>query len=136
MKTHRILCWCAAIALPPLALAEPSFTAQSVGTSQAAVDFCARIDSATAAKLMALMEQSASGDELAKARGTDEYKEAYTRTSATLGGLPESEGADACSRFLDADRQAAAAEAADQPAREEGQVATHAGKQPDTETVQ
>lgn len=108
MKTNRILCLCAAIMFPQLALAELPFTDQSLGTAQATVDFCAQIDPGTATKYqqqVTLLVQGVSEDEVAKIRSTDDYKDAYARASAALAEVSKPDAAEACNRFLETDRQ-------------------------------
>lgn len=106
MKTYRIICLCAAIVIPQAALAEPSVTDQSLGTSQATVDFCTQADPSTAAKYqeqMTQMVKDMSAEELAKLQGSDDYKDAYARTSTALSNIAKPDAIVACSRFLNAD---------------------------------
>lgn len=108
MKANRMLCLCLAITFPQLALAERQLTNQSLGTEQAMIDFCARIDPGTATKYQQqaeLLVQGVPEEELGKARSTDDYKEAYALASAALGAISKPDAAEACNRFLEADRQ-------------------------------
>ena len=108
MKANHMLCLCLAITFPQLALAEFQFTNQSLGTEQAMIDFCARIDPGTATKYQQQAEVLAQGvpsEELDKARSTDDYKDAYALASNALGAISKPDAAEACNRFLEADKQ-------------------------------
>lgn len=107
MKIHRILCLCAAITLPQLALAERPFTNQSLGTTQSTVDFCARINPGAASKYheqAGLLVQGVPEQEVAKVRDSDEYKEAYAKASASLGEVAKKDAEEACNSFLETDK--------------------------------
>ena len=105
MKTYCILC-VAAIVFPQFAMAEPSFTGQSLGTVQAMVDFCAQInpdDATTYQENARLVAGEASEQELGNARNTGEYKEAYAQTIATLGEVSKHDAEEACKGLVEID---------------------------------
>lgn len=105
MKIYLILCLCAASTIPLLAVADAP-SGQSLGTAQATIDFCARInpDAATKYQQQATsLVQGVPEEELNKVRSTDEYKEAYTQTSTVLDEISKADAATACNSFLQED---------------------------------
>jgi hypothetical protein len=100
MKTSRMLCLCAAIALPQFALAaEPALNRKSLGQVEGIVDFCAKVNPQIA-KSKGTASPSvfkASQKDMEEARKSDEYKEAYDAISAALTELPEEQVSEACS---------------------------------------
>lgn len=104
MRIRYLLC--AAIALPPLALAEIAVSGDSLGTAQGMVDFCAQLNPAAAAKLKDQAGQLVRGvpeREVAKLRRTAAYQEAYQSVSAELDQVPAQEALVACNGFLQGD---------------------------------
>jgi hypothetical protein len=100
MKTSRMLCLCAAIALPQFALAaEPSLNKKSLGQVEGIVDFCAKVNPQIAkSKGMATPSVfKASQKDLEDARNSDEYKEAYDAITVALTDLPQEQVSEACS---------------------------------------
>ncbi|MEO8418543.1 MAG: hypothetical protein ABI475_07465 [Methylophilaceae bacterium] len=115
MKIYLILCLCAAstIPLPAVADAPPN---QSLGTAQATIDFCARINPAGAAQYQqraASLVQGVLQADLDKIRSTDEYKEAYTQTSTVLDEISKPDAATACKDFLQEDKSEPASRASE-----------------------
>jgi hypothetical protein len=99
MKIHRILCLCAVIWLPQLALAEVSFSSQALGMVQATLEFCARVDPRDAATFHAQegnLVRGVSSPELAGAQGTSDYKQAYDLISTALRRLERDDAAETC----------------------------------------
>jgi hypothetical protein len=79
---------------------------QSLGTVQAAVDYCAQVKPGDAAKYQEQAQLLTSGiakDELAQLREADDYKAAYASVIASLGTVDAKEAALACDRFLTVD---------------------------------
>ena len=100
MKTSRMLCLCAAIALPQFALAaEPALNKKSLGQVEGIVDFCAQANPQTAKSkgTAAPSVFKASQKDLEDARKSDEYKEAYDAITAALTELPKEQVSEACS---------------------------------------
>jgi len=102
MKIHRILCLFAVIALPQLAQATlPPNSA--LGQVEGTLDFCAQVDPPSAAKYeerKKLLVQGQPENEVAEARKTTEYKEAYDSISEALGKVPKDQAVKSCSDFL------------------------------------
>jgi hypothetical protein len=102
MKTHYILC--AAILFPQLALAITSSNpppgnvqASSYGTVQATLDYCARIDPASATRY----QDEARLIVGAQFKTTNEYKDGYSRAQDALGKVSAHDGKAACADFLE-----------------------------------
>ena len=104
MKIHRILCLGAALAVPQLVLAELPLPNDAFGKVEGTLDFCAQIDSGAAAKYQQqkqLLVRDVPEKEVAAARETTEYKEAYAWISDELGKLPKDKAVRACSASLE-----------------------------------
>ena len=104
MKIHRILCLGAALVVPQLVLAELPLPNDAFGKVEGTLDFCAQIDSGAAAKYQQqkqLLVRDVPENEVAAARETTEYKEAYAWVSDELGKLPKDKAARACSASLE-----------------------------------
>lgn len=103
MRLYRILCLSAVIALPQLALAKlPPNSA--LGQVEGTLDFCAQVDPQSAAKyqeLKRLLVQGEPEKEVAEARKTTEYKEAYDAISEALGKVPKDQAVKACTSLLE-----------------------------------
>jgi hypothetical protein len=102
MKIHRVLYLSSMIALSQLALAElPSKAA--LGQVEGTLDFCARVDTQSAAKYeeqKKRLVKDVPEKEVAAARESTEYKEAYDAISEALEKGPKDEAAKACTSFL------------------------------------
>lgn len=103
MKTYAILCLSAAIAFPALALAKlppnPAF-----GQLEATIDYCAQVDASSATRyhdLKKRVAEDAQEKEVAEARKSKEYKEAYDGMSQALAKLPNDQVIKACRSLLD-----------------------------------
>lgn len=72
---------CAWLALPPLACADgPAPNAQVLGVAESALNYCAPLEPASAARLRQMIKQllqGASAQQLAEVRKSDEYRKAY-----------------------------------------------------------
>ena len=104
MKIHRILCLCAAIAVPQFALAELPLTNDAFGKIEGTLAFCAEVNPKAAAKYKERAKpfvQGASEKELAEARQTKEYKEAFDWIRGELGKVPKPQAVKACTNFLE-----------------------------------
>jgi hypothetical protein len=104
MKHHRILCLCAAMALPQIALAELAFTAEALGRVQSTLDFCAEGQPRAATKYQEqakILVQGVPKDKVDKVRSTDEYKGAYESAREELGKVSKHDVAEACTGFLE-----------------------------------
>lgn len=68
------------------------------------LDFCAQIDSQSAAKYeerKKLLVQGEPEKDVAEARKTTEYKEAYDAIGEALGKVPKDKAVKACTSFLE-----------------------------------
>jgi hypothetical protein len=103
MRLHHILCLSAVIALPQLALAKlPPNSA--LGQVEGTLDFCAQVDSRSAAKYQELKRLLVEGEperEVMEARKTTEYKEAYDAIGEALGKVPKDQAVKACTSLLE-----------------------------------
>jgi len=89
-----------------LALGGPEVNHQSLGTVQAAVDFCTQIKPDDAAKFReqaVLLTSDVSEQELSKVRNADDYKESYAEVIASLGKIDPLDAVLACDKFLAGD---------------------------------
>ena len=105
VRNHRFLLF--ALVLPQLALAELPVNHQSLATVQAAVDFCAQIKPADAAKYQeqaGLLVSGLSKEELSKIRTADDYKSAYAAANEALDRVEPRDAAKACDGYLEMDQ--------------------------------
>jgi hypothetical protein len=103
MKIHRMLCLSALLALPNLALAKlpPSST---LGQLEGTLDFCAQLDPQSAAKYQEFKKVLVQGEpekDVAEARQTKEYKDAYDAIGEALGKVEKDKAVKACTSFLE-----------------------------------
>jgi hypothetical protein len=103
MRFHRIVCLSALLALPNLALAKlPPNSA--LGQVEGTLDFCAQIDPQSAAKYQEFKKALVQGEpekDVAEARKSSEYKEAYDAISEALGKAPKDEAIKACTSLVE-----------------------------------
>ena len=107
MKIHRILCLSAAIALPQLALATKLPPKPALGQVEGTLDFCAQVDQRSAAKYQEykkILIQGVPEKEVAEARNSTEYKEAYDAIGEALGKVPKDQAVKACTALLKGDK--------------------------------
>jgi hypothetical protein len=93
----------AIVSIPQLVLAAPPVPPKALGSVEAKIDFCSRIDSKSADKYKEwgkLLVRDMSEKELAEARGSSEYKETYDALSADLEKVPKEKAVDACRASL------------------------------------
>jgi hypothetical protein len=103
MKIYRVLCLCVCIALPGLALAKLPPSA-ALGQKEGMLDYCAQIDPQSAAKYEAVKQRLAQGvpvQEVADARNSTEYREAYDAFREALGNAPKDQALNACRSLLE-----------------------------------
>ena len=108
MKIHRLLCLCAAVALPPPALAEIPVDGEWLGKLQSVLDFCAQRNPPAAMRYRTLakqMLQNATAQEVTEARRMSGYREAYEANRAALGELPKQDVIGTCNNLLEANGQ-------------------------------
>ena len=106
MEICRILCLSATIAISQLALAElPPNSA--LGQVEGTLDFCAQVDQRSAAKYQKykkILIQGVPEQEVAEARKSTEYKEAYDAIGEALGKVPKDQAVKACTALLKDDK--------------------------------
>jgi hypothetical protein len=103
MKINRILLVCVAIAIPALAMAKLPFANDEFGKVERTLSFCSEIKPESAAKYQEMAKRyvgDAPEKELAEARKTPEYKEAYETNGALLADMPKERVIEACNAFL------------------------------------
>jgi hypothetical protein len=107
MKIHRILCLSAALALPPLLLAKLPFSADAFGRVEAALDSCVQADPAGAPKYQErkkALVKDVPEKEVAEARASQEYRDAYDATSTEIGKQPKDKVVETCTASLKSDK--------------------------------
>ena len=105
MKINRILLVCAAITVPQLIMAKLPFANDEFGKVERTLSFCSKLKPESAAKYQEIAKRyvgNATAKELAEARKTPEYKEAYESSGALLTSMPKEQVNEACSAFLKA----------------------------------
>jgi hypothetical protein len=103
MKLYPVLGLAAILSIPQLALAAPPVPPKALGSVEATIDFCSRVDSKSADKYKEwgkLLVRDMTEKELAEARGSSEYKETYDALSAELEKLPKEKAVDGCRASL------------------------------------
>jgi len=103
MKLHRIVCFSALLAFPNLALAKlPPNSA--LGQVEGTLDFCAHIDPQSAATYQEFKKALVQGEpekDVAEARASSEYKNAYDAIGEALGKAPKDEAIKACTSLVE-----------------------------------
>jgi hypothetical protein len=96
---------CAAAVLPLLVQADepsaPSVDGRVLGAAEAVIDYCAKLDPASAERYrqqFKSMIKGANEEALAKVRSSEDYKEARATTEDSLGKLDESSAKQTCSQ--------------------------------------
>jgi hypothetical protein len=100
----RILVLCGCLAAPALSFAEdPAPDPRALGTAEAIVSYCAKIDPSAAAKYqqhVKLIVKNASEEVLARVRQSSEYQQARDTVDESVGKLDERDAKRACSASL------------------------------------
>jgi hypothetical protein len=105
MKINRILLVCVVIAIPRLTMAGLPFANDEFGTVETTLSFCSKLIPESAAKYEEIGKRyvgNAPAKELAEARNTPAYKEAYESNGAMLAEMPKEHVMEACKAFLKA----------------------------------
>jgi len=103
MKLFGTLSLAALIALPLLALAAPPVPPKALGSVEATVNFCVRVDSKSADKYKEWgksLVRDMSEKELADARDSSDYKETYDAITVELDKVPTEKAVEACRASL------------------------------------
>ena len=104
MKTRRMLSLSAALLIPQLAGAKLPLPNDSLGKIEGILDFCAKADQQAASQYQErknLIADGASEKEVADARKTQEYKDAYQAIGDQLSKVPKDNAAQSCSAYRD-----------------------------------
>jgi hypothetical protein len=104
MKIYHALCLGAAIALTQFALAELPIPNDELGQKESMLDFCSKANPQSAAKYKErgkALVGNASEKDLAKARDSGEYKDAYSLVKTALGKAPKDDVAKLCTGLLE-----------------------------------
>jgi hypothetical protein len=104
MKIRRILWLGAAIVIPQLALAKLPMPNDAFGKIEGTLDFCAQIDSKSSEKYQEqkkVLVRDVPEKEVAEARESQEYKDAYTWISDELAKQPRDKAVKACAASLE-----------------------------------
>jgi hypothetical protein len=83
--------------------AEPAPSGQVLGTIEAVISHCSKVDAASAAKYqqqLKLIVQGADEEALAEVRNSDEYKQAYQAATDQLGDATGDEARRNCAKSL------------------------------------
>jgi hypothetical protein len=103
MKVFRTLCLGAAVLIPQLALAKLPFPNDAFGRVEATLDTCAQADPVGAPKYQErkkALVKDVPEKEVAEARATQEYKDAYDATTTEIGKQPKDKVVEACTASL------------------------------------
>jgi hypothetical protein len=107
MKVHHVLAWSSALLVGQFALAqiaqadEASPDPKVLGATEAILSFCAKVDPSGAANYLEQSRQmthGASDEALAKARKSEEYRQARDSAEESLAKIDEQEAVKACAR--------------------------------------
>ena len=107
MRILRTLGLGAAILLPQLALAKLPFPNDAFGRIEATLESCTKADPAGAPKYQErkkALVKDVPEKELAEARASQEYKDAYDATTTEIGKQPKDKVVEACTAFLKGDK--------------------------------
>jgi hypothetical protein len=103
MKILRTLGLGAAILLPQLALAKLPFSNDAFGRVEATLDSCTQADPAGAPEYQErkkALVRDVPEKEVAEARASQEYKDAYDATTTEIGKQPKEKVVEACAASL------------------------------------
>jgi len=107
MKVHRILCLGAALVIPQLALAKLPFANDIFGRIEGTLDFCVGANPKAAQKYQEGKKQlvrDVPPQEVADARKTKEYKDAYQLVKDEAAKMPKDKAAETCAAALEGDK--------------------------------
>jgi hypothetical protein len=103
MKIYRYLCLSGTLFISQLTLAKLPMPEQSLGQIEGVLNFCAQADPQAASKyqeVKKVLAGDATVQEVAEARKTQEYKDAYQEISDRSAKLPKENAVKACSDYL------------------------------------
>jgi hypothetical protein len=103
MKINCVLFVCAAISIPQLAVAKLPFSNDEFGKVERTLSVCSEFTPESAAKYQEIAKRyvgDAPEKELAEARKTPEYQEAFESSGALLADMPKERVIEVCKAFL------------------------------------
>ena len=104
MNIYRVLCCCAAVALPQLASADLPFSNDAFGKIESVMTYCAELNPQAAAQYQAeakALVQGVPAKAVLEARETMEYREAYDSAVAEIEKAPKDQVVQVCNGFLE-----------------------------------
>ena len=104
MRIHRILFLFTTMLLPQFAADKLPFSNDAFGKIEATLDFCVKADSQSASKYQErkkAMVRGVSEQEVAEARRTKEYKDAYDWMTTEIGKVGRDQAVSACRAYLE-----------------------------------
>jgi hypothetical protein len=107
MRVPRILCLGAALLLPTLLLAKLPFSNDAFGRLEATLDSCTQADPANAPKYQErkkALVKDVPEKEVAEARASQEYRDAYDATTTEIGKQPKDKVVEACTASVKDDK--------------------------------
>lgn len=107
MKIYRVLCLGTALVMAPVALAKLPFSNDAFGKVEGTLDFCAQTDAASASKYQErkkMLVKDLPEKEVAEARASQEYQDAYQGITTELEKLPKEKVVEACTAYLKSDK--------------------------------
>jgi hypothetical protein len=103
MNIYRVLCCCAAVALPQLTWADLPFSNDVFGKIEGVMTYCAKVNPQAAGQYQAqakALVQGVPAKVVLEARETPEYKEAYDAAGTEIGNAPKDQAVQVCNGFL------------------------------------
>jgi hypothetical protein len=104
MNSFRVALTASAIALSSIAWAEePLPNARALGTVEALLSFCAKVDSGSAAKYreqLKVITHGATEKVLAEVRKKDDYQQAHALVDESVGKIDQTSAKKVCSESL------------------------------------
>ncbi len=107
MRIHRVFTLGIALFVSQLALARLPFSSEALGKVEGTLDFCAQADPPAAAKYQErkkALVKDVPEKEVAEARKTQEYRDAYDWITTELGKVPKDQAVQACAVGLEKDK--------------------------------
>ena len=103
MRIQAVFCFATAVLISQLALAEMPMSNDLFGKSEGTLDFCAQVKPASAAKYQERkksLAKNATEKELADARESKEYQDAYSWITNEMRKMPKDQVSEACNAIL------------------------------------
>jgi hypothetical protein len=107
MKILKTLCLVVAVFLPLIAQADLPFSNEGFGTVEAILDYCQQANASQAQKYeerKTALVRNLPEEEVAEARSSEEYKQAYGATRDQVAEQPQDKVVEACTAYLKDDK--------------------------------